>query len=386
MRRALLFSIVLSGCAASSATALDSAVMAYDRTTVHLISKLLLLNIARAHRDLPTHFTTVSSIAATYDFRFNAGVGPAATGDFGWLPMPSIGGSTGENPTITITPMQGDEFTQRLLTPFDERKVTMLLRQGYDVDALLRLMTEQIAVREGDKTIAADNRPANKEGYTLFRRLVAHLSSIQDRHALHVDALAMQLPRTIPAGASEDLHAVADDPSLTYDPDKQVYRVNARVVGRVIVCNYDPETLAADARIALQEEARRLAASEILVDVRADHPGGEYPIHGVIRLRSFMNVLTFLGRDIAAEPEYDVAPDPRTKAISENPTHTLDILEATGAPSGSDLHVALDGKIYALAPEQGYQWNKKVFSLLYQLFQMSVAPATQPSPLITIAK
>ncbi len=37
------------------------------------------------------HFTTVSSIAATYSVQFNAGVGPALTGDEGYLPMRFIG-------------------------------------------------------------------------------------------------------------------------------------------------------------------------------------------------------------------------------------------------------------------------------------------------------
>ena len=44
--------------------------------------------------------------------------------------------------------MQGEEFTQRLLTPFEEGKLTLLLRQGYDVDALLRLMGAEIRLQD----------------------------------------------------------------------------------------------------------------------------------------------------------------------------------------------------------------------------------------------
>jgi len=36
--------------------------------------------------------------------------------------------------------------------------------------------------------------------------------------------------------------------------------------------------------------------------------------------------------------------------------------------------------------QQGYAWNKKAFSLLYQLFQMSVSTVVQTGPSITIAK
>ena len=131
-----------AGCA--STMALDRAVIAYDTTTADSVSKQLLLNIARARHNQPMHFTAISNIAATYRFSVTAGVGPALTGDRGGLLVPIIGGSAEEHPTISIAPMQGEEFTQRLLTPFQEQKLTLLLRQGYDVDALLRLMGAEL--------------------------------------------------------------------------------------------------------------------------------------------------------------------------------------------------------------------------------------------------
>src|SRR5262249_43292340 len=142
---ALLLSLAIStsvGCA--SVTSLDHAVIAYDTSTTESVAKQLLLNIARARQNQPIHFTAVSSIAATYKLSVNAGLGPALTGDRGRLIVPVLGGSAEENPTISIAPMQGEEFTQRLLTPFPEHRLTLLLRQGYDVDALLRLMGAEI--------------------------------------------------------------------------------------------------------------------------------------------------------------------------------------------------------------------------------------------------
>ncbi len=105
------------------------------------------------------HFTTISSIAATYKFTVNAGVGGAVTGDNGELLVPLLGSSAEENPTISIAPMQGEEFTQRLLTPFQEQKLTLLLRQGYDVDSLLRLMGAEVRLEDGSGV--SRNRPAD---------------------------------------------------------------------------------------------------------------------------------------------------------------------------------------------------------------------------------
>lgn len=380
--------MIWSGCA--STIALDRAVMAYDRTTAESVSKQLLLNIARARHNEPIHFTAISSIAATYRFTVSAGVGGAQTGDSGGLLVPFVGGSAEENPTISIAPMQGEEFTQRLLTPFQEQKLTLLLRQGYDVDALLRLMGAELRLEnDGPEMVSVHyNRPSDGEGYPVFRRVMAHLSSIQDRHALHVEPLHFHYTWTVPAESvsPEDFASTYKDFSLTYDADRQVYRVAKRVNGRVIITNYDPAALSNQERFVLHERADEAPSNDILVDIRAGYTGGELPLHGRLRLRSFHEVLTFIGRGIEEEPEYDVAPDPRTPLISENPPCSLEIVEARDTPPEARLSVELEGYNYSVRPQVGYQWNQKAFSLLYQLFQMSVSTVGQPGPAITISK
>src|SRR5512142_1717057 len=67
----LLFG-ALSGCL--SPIAMHRAVIEYDRTVSYVEADLLLLNIARARFHRPVHFTAVSSVAATFDFRTNTGI------------------------------------------------------------------------------------------------------------------------------------------------------------------------------------------------------------------------------------------------------------------------------------------------------------------------
>ena len=61
-------------------------------------------------------------------------------------------------------------------------------------------------------------------------------------------------------------------------------------------------------------------------------------------------------------------------------------METRQQPPGADLSVEWHGHYYAVQPQSGYQWNKKAFSLLYQLFQMSVSTVEQSGPAITISK
>src|SRR5262245_38720683 len=275
-------SVALSGCV--TRVPLERGVLAYDDSTADIFSRELLLNIARATQHLPLHFTAISSIAATYKVSLSGGLTPALTGDKGFLPVPFVTGASEENPTLSITPLQGEEFTQRLLTPLSEAKAVMLLAQGYDVDALLRLIGAEIRLSRMDDPAVVDvfaNRPSDRQGYETFRRVVAHLSWIQDRHALRVEPLVLRYDWSIPAGnlAPELFQSLQPAFSLSLDPEKRAYLVTRRLVGRAIVANYDPATLPSEDVVRLNEEAEIGPGNEILVDIRPGHVGGSFPIH-----------------------------------------------------------------------------------------------------------
>ena len=364
--------------------ALDRAVIDYDTTTAQSISKQLLLNIARARYNQPMHFTAISSIAATYKFSASAGTGAAQAGPSGHVLVPIINAGVEENPTISIAPMQGEEFTQRLLTPFQEQKLTLLLRQGYDVDSLLRLLGAE--VRLDDDHVVYHNRPADHDGYIVYRRVMSQLSTIQDRHALYVDPLHFDHVWTVPAASVTPETFASTYKDFVVTCAKEQCTISKRDNGRVMITNYDPSVLSNDERALLHAEAEEAPPNDILLDIRAGYVGGEYPMHGRIRLRSFHEVLNFIGRGMDEEPEFDVPPDPRTPPMAENPAHTLEISESASAPADDELTVELHRRYYSVRQETGYQWNKKAFSLLYQLFQMAVANIEPAGPAITISK
>ena len=302
----------LQGC--FSPMALDHAVIEYDKATTDILSKLLLLNIARSHQHQPMHFTGVSNIAATFNFQFNAGATPAFTGETGSLMTPVFGGTISENPTISIVPIEGEEFTRRLLTPFQENKLTMLLRQGVDVDLILRLLAGELRIYGGEQGGIYLNKPGDAEGYRLFRQAVLHLSSIQDRHKLFVEPLMFDQHWTLPAESltAEQMAALQKDFKVEYQAERKQVTLSKRVTGHILLTNYDPATLSNEERIRLHEEADQGADNDVSVDIRPGYPGGEWPIHGVFRLRSFHNVLNFIGQSISDDPEYAVTKHPQT--------------------------------------------------------------------------
>ena len=380
--------LAVTGCL--SPITLNRAVTTYDEAITDAISKQLLINIARAHQHQPIHFTGVSNIAATFDFRVSAGATPALTGEASRGLMPIFGGSVAENPTISIVPIEGEEFTKRLLTPYQETKFLLLLRQRYDIDLLLRLMAQELRIREGGQEVAYRNRPADRTGYEMFRRVVTHLSAIQDQNQLHAEPLVYNRTWTIPANSvtAEGFQALEKEYLVTYSQKDNTYTLRKQVLGRTLITNYDPDTLSPDERARLINETEEGHLNDVAFDIRPGHIGGEYPLKGDFRLRSFNTMLNFLGRSLGEDPEYHVDKDPRTPAVQENPVHTMELILSDGAPAGADLSIQSHGKYYAVNTTGPLaRWNRQAFQMLYLLFQMTVSEVPRVGvPSITIAK
>jgi hypothetical protein len=381
-------SLAVTGCL--SPTTLNRAVTSYDEAVTDAISKQLLINIARAHQHQPIHFTGVSNIAATFDFRVSAGATPALTGEASKALMPIFGGSVAENPTISIVPIEGEEFTKRLLTPYHETKFLLLLRQRYDIDLLLRLMGQELRITEHGQEVVYRNTPADKTGYEVFRRVVTHLSTIQDQNQLYAEPLVYHRTWTIPADSvtAEGFQSLQKEYLVTYSQKDKSYTLRKQITGQILITNYDPNTLSPDERARLIEETEEGQLNDVSFDIRSGHVGGEYPLKGDFRLRSFNSILNFLGRSLGEDPEYHVDKDPRTQAVQENPVHTMDFILSDGAPSGADLSIQSHGKYYAVNTTGPLaRWNREAFQMLYLLFQMTVSEVPRVGvPSITIAK
>jgi hypothetical protein len=380
--------VLQTGCL--SPVTLTRAVIAYDDAITESQSKQLLVNIARAQHHQPIHFTGVSNVAATFDFRFTAGATPALTGDASRTILPFVSGSVAENPTISIAPIEGEEFTQRLLTPFHEAKLTLLLRQGIDIDLLLRLMAKEVRMSHGNGTIAYRNNPADNVGYQMFRQVVLHLSAIQDHNSLYVEPLNIERSWTIPAEAvtAEGFKALEQDYHVSYHARDKTFTLRKQVEGGTLITNYDPNLLSREERARLQHENEQELPHDVTFDIRPGYYGGDWPIKGDFRLRSFNAILNFLGLSIAEEAEYHVDKDSRTPEVAENPVKTLDLIVSPSSPSELDLAMKSHGHYYAVnttGPQA--RWNREAFKLLSQLFQMTVTEIPRAGvPSITIAK
>jgi hypothetical protein len=226
--------------------------------------------------------------------------------------------------------------------------------------------------------------------YELFRRVVTHLSAIQDQNQLHIEPLVYNRTWTIPANSvtAEGFQALQKEYLVTYSQKDNTYTLRKQIIGRTLITNYDPDTLSPEERARLVDETEERHLNDVSFDIRPGHAGGDYPIKGNFRLRSFNRILHFLGRSLGEDPEYHVDKDPRTPAVHENPVHTMELLLSNSSPSGVDLSIQFHGTYYAVNTTGPLaRWNREAFQLLYLLFQMTVSEVPRAGvPSITIAK
>ena len=374
--------LVLSGCLGP--VSLHEAVLGYDHTVSRLGREILLVNIARLRHGLPAHFTLATSIAATFDYQTNA----AILGPFTDVGL-NVGVSAAENPTLTIVPIQGKQFTERVLTPLEDTTFEFHVFQGVPIDMVMRLMADGIEVQTREGTFARFllNWPTHPAEYEEFRRIATHLAWLNATRRLFVGRLSFlettHARLSTPPTAADVQHALEKEFRWRPVAAEGVYALERRVTGRVVITNYDPRTLSDAERQALNTRAGANPGNFVLVDIRPSHPGGDLPFFGALKLRSFNTILSFVAADHGGSREYDVTKDPRTGDSGPNPRRALGIEVTDQAPPGVLPHARYGSRAYAVADTP---WDRQAFTLLYQLFQITVTDVSGVGVPITISK
>lgn len=386
----VLICMALGVSACVGPVALHEAVLGYDEATSRLDREMLLLNIGRTHQNLPTHFTVTSSIAASFDYRTNAGFSanlfenPGSNNSYGI----SLGASAAENPTLSIVPIQGEEFGKRILAPMDESKFEFLIFQGAPLNMVLRLMARGIEIQKQDGRFDRFilNLPTASSEYEEFRRITQRLVHLNNQRKLFVGTLTFQqsLPLKGPPSPGDLMSALDKGFRLGQAAGEAGdYRLERSVVGRVAITNYDPRTLSDEERDSLNAFAARNPSNFVLIDIRAGHPGGDAPVLGGVKLRSLNAIIAFLAGGIETAPEYDVkAIGPAASAVVD-PARTLAIEVTEEAPVKAALRASYGGKHYSVS---NTPWDREAFKLLYNLFQMTVTDVSKVGVPITISK
>jgi hypothetical protein len=185
MRRAFLVpaalaALLLAGCAAQiGPRTIPRARFDYGEALARSWNEQLLLNLVRLrYRDTP-QFLDVGSVVT--HFTLAAGAGAEATvGEEGDFAEATAGANAAyaEEPTITYSPLQGNDFVARLLAPVSPANLVLLSQSGWSIERLLLCCVQKInGLRNA--TGAAGPTPDYAPPYEEFQRVAKLLRSLQ---------------------------------------------------------------------------------------------------------------------------------------------------------------------------------------------------------------
>lgn len=385
--------ILLQACASVGPPVLERAVLGYDETDAQLSQQLLLLNIARWRAGQPPHLTVTASIAATFDWTATTAVGAQIEESSGtnFLNL-NLGARASENPTFSILPLQGEDFVTRLLKPYTEDALVLAAFEGnLPLDTLLRLLAEGIEVYgpNGEFQRFIANSPQRPEEYIEFRRIVLHLRWLAENRRIFIRPLIfedMLFKDIADRPKAEDLaKALKEGVTWRQKPDGR-FQASKLTQGRVVMTNYDPLGLSDEQRWALNDQIKRSPASLVHLEIAPGHFGGDFPLRGAIKLRSFGGIIKFIAEGMGEFSEFDVQPDPRTGTSSvaiQNRAVTLAIAVTETAPPAHIPSVRFRGQYYSVADTE---WDRRNFRILALLSQATVGDVKGIGIPITIAK
>ena len=134
----------IAGCAKLGPATIKSQRVDYNLAVQKTNDEQLLLNLARLkYRDTP-FFMEVSSVASQFILSTTGNV--SATLQEGVKGLFGLGGSVGmtERPTVTYSPLQGNQFIQRVLTPLPLETITLLYNSGWSIERIFRLCFQRM--------------------------------------------------------------------------------------------------------------------------------------------------------------------------------------------------------------------------------------------------
>lgn len=335
---------------------------AYNQVIVNTLDQQMLLNLVRLKYRDSAFFLNINSVTASFGMGADIGVGAELPWDFdqdgvrlgdGRLVKPNVGMSYSQSPTISYTPLQGEEFLESLLTPIPVEALLILTQSGWRVDRVFAIAIERIndlynAPRASGPT------PPDEPQYKKFQRMLDLLFQLQVANQIEIG------------------------PHL--DLDK-----NRRVVVHVDK-NPDYQSVLDELRSLLgtsQETNQFRITSNFL-----DYKENEWDV----RTRSMSSILYYLSHNVEVPEKHKkdglvtITKTVNGKEFSWNETPAGEMLRVRskkrGKPNNAFVSVPYRGAWFYIADDDLN--SKSTFTLLKQLFSLQAGHIRDAGPTLTL--
>ena len=171
--------IVFEGCSQFGPSRIEFGRGHYNAVVQQTDNEQMLLNLVRLrYRDTP-YFLQVASVSTNFEFAVSADANASLTTGPDRYGL-GIGGTVMESPTVTYTPLQGDQFVKQLLSPMQLSTVLLLYHSGWAIDRILNV-TVQSLNGVPNAPSASGPTPTEAPEYADFHRVTDLLRILQKR-------------------------------------------------------------------------------------------------------------------------------------------------------------------------------------------------------------
>lgn len=175
--------LALAGCTSMGPRAIKGERINYNVALQQTNDEQILLNLVRLkYRDTPI-FLNVNGI--TTQFSFEASVAAGAELEESADKVFTFGGSAGYStkPTVTYSPIQGQEFAERLMSPLSLDTMMLLYRSGWSLKRVVRLCVQKLNGLENAPR-ASGPTPERAPKYEEFNRALDLMRGLQNQRLL----------------------------------------------------------------------------------------------------------------------------------------------------------------------------------------------------------
>ncbi len=390
---------VQGGCVAGP-SALRATHINYNLAIQQTTSEQLLLNLVRLkYRDVP-FFLEVGSVSTQFTFEGSLDADMVLTEDVGANSAnPDVYGlSAGlrysERPTITYTPLQGEDFVERLLSPLTLDTILLLTRSGWSSDRVMR-MTVQRANDLDNASNASSPTPILAPKFEEFQKMAQLLRQLLKDGAVEIEYEAKEVDVSHPIAIEHFA------PSDALDALQSGYGVRRTSDGKAIVFTTTRSTRV----MRIADEWMNSKEIKLLVELLDLKPGlqryaltvaaesrpSSSPYESIaFETRSLMGILFFLSQAVEVpESHADLGWITQTVDANSEPFdwarvtgNLLRIRTAWRRPAHSAVAVKYRGAWFYI--DDAELSSKSTFALLSQLFALKAGNAKTEKPVLTL--
>jgi len=151
----------------------------YNQHMARSMNEQMLLNLVRLRYDDPPLFLELGTIVAQYTLEGRASAGGViGVGGADTESSLGVGVTYAERPTVTYTPLRGDEFANRVLSSISPETIVLLSQSGWSIERLLLLCVQRINGIENAVT-ATGPTPMRAPEFERFQRFAAMARRLQ---------------------------------------------------------------------------------------------------------------------------------------------------------------------------------------------------------------